>query len=72
MSYNNRNNNRSNNRNSNAPRHSSASYIWRVSWSNYQYSSWNYKAFTNKQQAMIYATNLKNSYRLVKLEKWSG
>ncbi|MBQ7907611.1 MAG: hypothetical protein IJ309_06530 [Clostridia bacterium] len=48
-----------------------ASYVWRVSWYN---NGRKYKAFTNKQQALIFMSKLESNYNncCVSLEKWNG
>lgn len=50
-----------------------ASYVWQVSWYNYNCDK-KYKAFTNKQQALIFMSKIKSNPRndCVYVEKWSG
>ena len=47
-------------------------YVWRVSWSDYN-GNLRHKAFTNKQQAMVFMSNIDNGRNfLIDLEKWYG
>lgn len=50
-----------------------ATYIWRVSWYDRSPNK-KYKAFTNKQQALIFMTKLKSNRDncAISLEKWNG
>ena len=72
MYHNSRSNSHGSTRGSSYNRGRCAQYVWRVSWCD-PYGSFRYKAFANKQQAMIFMTKLKNGKNiLIDLEKWYG
>ena len=67
-------NNYRNNKNNNHNNFRAANYVWRVEW---YPSSWagpkKYKAFTNKQRALIFKTSLESQgAHCVYLQKYTG
>ena len=76
MYYNSRNNKSHagsrNNSYNRGGRSTGGQYVWRVSWSDYNGNP-RHKAFTNKQQAMVFMSNIDNGRNfLIDLEKWYG
>lgn len=62
-----------NNYHSRGGRGSNGAYVWRVSWFDYHCNTRN-KAFSSKQQALIFITKLENNpyNSCIELEKWDG
>lgn len=75
MYYNSKNKSHNNSRGNSynrGERSTGCQYVWQVSWYP-PYGNKKYKSFTNKQQAMIFMSKLKNGNNiLIDLEKWYG